>query len=231
MRAFAAAVDLGYRYVETDTHATADGVVVAFHDSTLDRVTDRSGVIEQLPWDEVRRARIAGTEPIPQLEELLGTWPDLRVNIDIKSASAVQPTVRAIERTASHDRVCIASFSDTRRRLALRGLTRKVATSAGRSLVSSFVFASRAGLAGRSRRWLGEVHCLQVPIRVGTFRVVTRRLIADAHAAGRQVHTWTVNSAEDMNRLLDLGVDGIVTDRADILRDVLDARGAWTPDG
>jgi hypothetical protein len=115
MRAFAAAVELGYSYVETDVHATADDVLVAFHDATLDRVTDSSGVIAQLPWSTVRQARIGGVEPIPQLEELLGTWPELRVNIDVKAASAVAPTIRAIERTRAHERVCIASFSDARR--------------------------------------------------------------------------------------------------------------------
>ncbi len=227
MRAFSAAVDLGYRYVETDVHATIDNVVVAFHDTTLDRVTDRTGVVAELPWSEVRRARIGGSEPVPALEDLLGTWPQLRVNIDIKSASVVQPMVQAIERTAAHDRVCIASFSDARRRQAVGELSRTVATSAGRSLVSNFVFASRTGLASRSRRWLADVHCLQLPARMSGLRIVTPRLVADAHAAGRQVHTWTVNESADMESLLDMGVDGIVTDRADVLRDVLSSRGDW----
>ena len=96
MAAFAAAVDLGYRYVETDVHATRDGVPVAFHDATLDRVTDGSGAIADLSWDQVRRARIAGVEPVPSLADLLGTWPDLRVNIDLKAASAIGPTTEVI---------------------------------------------------------------------------------------------------------------------------------------
>ncbi|AYY15465.1 glycerophosphodiester phosphodiesterase [Actinobacteria bacterium YIM 96077] len=228
MRAFAAAVDAGYRYVETDVHATSDGVVVAFHDATLDRVTDRRGEIARMPWSQVRRARIGGVEPVPTLEDVLGTWPELRVNIDVKAASAVGPTVRAIERTGAHGRVCIASFSDSRRRAVLRGLSRKVATSAGRSIVSGFVFASRVGLAARMRAWLAEIHCLQVPVRMGSVQLVTQKTVADAHAAGRQVHVWTVNHAPEMHRLLDLGVDGILTDRADILRDVLRTRGSWS---
>lgn len=228
MRAFEAAVDLGYQYVETDVHATADDVVLAIHDATLDRVTDGSGVIGQLPWSRVRRAQIGGREPIPTLEELLGAWPDLRVNIDIKAASAAAPAARAIERTGAHDRVCIASFSDARRRDVVRRLSKAVATSAGRSLVWSFFLASKAGVAQRVRHWLTEVDCLQVPNRWKRIvRVPTSRIVADAHAAGRPIHVWTVNRAAEMHRLLDAGVDGIVTDRADVLRDVLTARGRW----
>lgn len=227
MTAFAAAVDLGYRYVETDVHATRDGVVVAFHDDTLDRVTDGTGAVAALPWAVVRRARIGGTDPVPSLEELLGTWPDLRVNIDVKSAAAVAPTAAVIERTAAHDRVCVASFSDARRRGVLRGLSRPVATSAGNRTAALF----RSGVAVRSRaatlRALRDVDCLQVPERYGGVPVVTPATVAAAHAAGVAVHVWTVDDPDRMRHLLDMGVDGLVTNRADLLRDVLLARGQW----
>ena len=227
MAAFAAAVDLGYRYLETDVHATSDGILLAFHDSALDRVTDRSGVIADLPWAQVQHARIAGTEGIPLVEDLLGTWPDLRFNIDIKASAAVEPAVRAIERTRAHDRVCIASFSDHRRREVVRRLSAPVATSAGLQAAAMFWL----GCATRSRPLSGaalrHVDCLQVPERRGRVRIVSARSVEAAHAAGKQVHVWTVNGPADMRRLLDLGVDGIVTDRADLLRDVLVERGAW----
>ncbi|MGB3827155.1 MAG: glycerophosphodiester phosphodiesterase family protein, partial [Ornithinimicrobium sp.] len=126
MAAFQAAVDLGYRYVETDTHATSDGVAVAVHDADLDRVTDSTGRIAELPWRTVSRARIAGREPIPRLDEVLHAWPTLRLNIDVKSDAAVGPTVAAIERCRAHDRVCIGSFSDRRRRDVVRRLSRPV---------------------------------------------------------------------------------------------------------
>jgi len=233
LAAFAAARELGFRYVETDAHATSDGVAVALHDASLDRTTDGTGLVADQPWERVRTARIGGVEPVPLLEDVLGTWPDLRVNIDVKAASAVGPVARAIERTRAHERVCIASFSRVRRRRTVALLSRPVATSAGTSEVVTFLLAARAGAPsspfGALAAWaLRDVDCLQVPVAEGPVRVVDARTVAAAHAAGRQVHVWTVNDPVEMSRLLDLGVDGLVTDRADLLREVLVSRGVWT---
>ncbi len=228
MHAFAAARDLGFTYVETDAHATVDEVAVALHDATLDRTTDAVGIVAELPWRTVRTARIDGREPIPTLEELLGTWPEMRVNIDVKSLQAAAPVAAAIERTAAHDRVCIASFSPARRRATTARLTRPVTTSAGRSEVAAALLnAYGPASVVRLRRALGGVDCLQVPEMVGRLRVVGPGLIRTASAAQRDVHVWTVNDAQDMRRLIDLGVTGIVTDRADLLRSVLIERGLW----
>lgn len=229
MAAFGAAVDLGYRYLETDVHATADGVLLAFHDDRLDRVTDRTGTISALPWDEVSRARIGGTEPVPLLEDVLGAWPEARLNIDVKAASAVRPLLDVLDRTRAHDRVCVASFSDRRRRAVLAGSGRPVTTSAGSTVVAAFLAAVGAGSGRAVRRALQGLDCLQLPERLGPVPVVTRRSLAAAHAAGVPVHVWTVDDPDDMQRLLDLGVDGLVTDRADTLREVLLARGLWAP--
>ena len=227
MVAFGAAVDLGYRYVETDVHATRDGVVVAFHDASLDRVTDAVGLVAELPWSAVGAARIGGVEPVPRLADVLGSWPDLRVNIDVKSAAAVGPTVEVIERTAAHERVCVTAFSDARRRAVVRALSRPVATSAGTRTVAAFLGATAVHSGRAQARVLREVDCLQVPERQGRVPVVTAATVAAAHTYGVQVHVWTVNDPAEMVRLLDLGVDGLVTDRADLLRDVLRSRGTW----
>ncbi|ROS74543.1 glycerophosphodiester phosphodiesterase family protein [Cellulomonas sp. PhB143] len=228
MAAFGAAVELGFRYVETDAHATSDGVAVALHDAALDRTTDSLGAVADLPWSLVRSARIGGVEPVPLLEDVLGTWPGLRVNVDVKAAAGAPAVARAIERTASHDRVCLASFSARRRRDTLALLSRPVATSAGRGEVAAFLLAARTRMpAGTARAVLRGADALQVPEDSGLLRVVDARTVAAAHRAGRQVHVWTVNEAPAIHRLLDLGVDGIVTDRADVLRDVLRARGRW----
>ena len=130
MQAFAAAIALGCNYLETDVHGTADGRAVALHDDSLDRTTDASGVISQMPWSQVRLAKIAGVEPVPLLEDILGTWPQVFLNIDVKSASGITPVAHAIERTAAHQRVCVTSFSRSRRRATTALLSRPVATSA-----------------------------------------------------------------------------------------------------
>ncbi|MGY4644878.1 glycerophosphodiester phosphodiesterase [Cellulomonas sp. URHB0016] len=226
LAAFQAAVDLGFRWVETDAHGTADGVAVALHDATLDRTTDGTGRVSELAWSVVGRARIGGVEPVPLLEDVLGTWPGLHVNIDVKERSGVGPVAAAIERTASHDRVCVASFSAARREATLARLTRPVATSAATSEGAAF-FAS--GWTGRVPVWaVHRVDAFQVPWRLRGRQVLTERHVRAAHRIGRLVHVWTVNDAADMRALLDLGVDGLVSDRADVLRDVLVERGRWS---
>jgi len=144
-RAFEHAVELGYAYLETDAHATADGVLVAFHDKTLDRVTDRSGAIAAMPASDVRAARIAGTDPIPLLEDLLGAWPDVRFNIDVKDAPAAAPLAAMLHRTAAWNRVCITSFSAARLYSTRRLLDRPVC------MATSPIGAAalRSGLPGR----------------------------------------------------------------------------------
>jgi glycerophosphoryl diester phosphodiesterase len=225
LRAFGAARELGFRYVETDAHGTSDGVAVALHDATLDRTTDARGVVAELPWDVVRRARIGGVEPVPRLDDLLGTWPDLRVNIDVKGESGVRPVAEAVERTRAHDRVCVTSFSVARRRATVARLSRPVATAAGQGEVVRFLLGARVRAAGRVARALRDVDCLQVPVAQGPVHVVDARTVDAAHRAGRQVHVWTIDDPAEMRRLIDLGVDGIVTNRADLLRDVLAERG------
>jgi glycerophosphoryl diester phosphodiesterase len=232
MLAFGAARDLGVTHVETDAHVTADGVAVALHDAHLDRTTDATGAVADLPWDVVRHARIGGTEPVPRLDELLGTWPDLYVNIDVKAEGAEAAVAEAIERTRSHDRVLVTSFSARRRRRTLDRLTRAVATSAGQNEIIAFLAAAAlpdAAALSAARRALRNVDCLQVPERQ-VLRVVSPRTIALAHMVGRPVHVWTVDAPGDMQRLLDLGVDGLVTNRADLLRGVLADRGSWPAD-
>ncbi len=228
--AFRRAVDMGYRYVETDVHATRDGVVVAFHDERLDRVTDVAGAIADQPYAAVRQARIGGREPIPTLVELLEEFPDTRVNIDIKADSALTPTLEIIRRMGVVDRVCIGSFSERRLRAARRELGPRLATSAGQLGVG----AMRLAPSHLSRLLHTPAPALQIPMehRIGGRRldVATAHLVRAAHRLGKHVHVWfhewSIEDAEQMHRLLDLGVDGIVTDHIDLLRDALHARGA-----
>jgi glycerophosphoryl diester phosphodiesterase len=213
--AFEHAVGLGYAFLETDVRATADGVLVAFHDKTLDRVAGRPGRIARLPHRDVAAARIGGTEPIPLLEDLLGTWPDIRFNIDLKDAGAVGPLVHVLRRTRAWDRVCICSFSVRRLWLTRRALGRPVCMAVSPAGIAAVQFGSGA--------W-SQAACAQIPASVASAPFVRR-----AHALGLQVHVWTVNDRALMESLLDIGVDGIMTDQTVTLREVLTARGQWHP--
>lgn len=220
--AFAGAVALGYRFVETDVHVTADGVLVAFHDDHLDRVTDRTGAISDLPYAEVSKALVDGREPIPLLEDILGSWPDLRVNIDPKHDGSVDALVDVIERTASIDRVCIGSFSDRRLARLRARLGPRLCTALGPRGVARLKGASWRIPTGRL-----AAGCAQVPRGAKGVTLVDRAFLDAAHAQGIQVHVWTIDEAEEMDELLDLGVDGIMTDRPSVLKEVLAARGDW----
>lgn len=220
MPAFAAAVELGYRYLETDVHVTRDGVLVAFHDDRLDRVTDRSGVISELSWAEVKQARIAGSEPIPLLTDLLEAFPEQRFNIDTKHDACVEPLVATLASAQALGRVCIGSFSDRRLRQVRSLGGPGLCTSAGPRDVL------RLRLGGRGAGSLAAA-CVQVPPMFRRMRLVDERFVATCHQRGLPVHVWTIDDADEMRRLLDLGVDGIMTDRPAVLKAVLADRGQW----
>jgi glycerophosphoryl diester phosphodiesterase len=220
---FRRAVDAGYRYIETDVHATADGRLVAFHDATLDRVTDGAGRIADLPWDDVRHARVAGQEPVPLFEELLEVFPDVRWNVDVKAEPALLPLLDLIGRTDAWDRVCLGSFSEARVVRAQHLAGPRLATSFGTRGVLNLRLRSW-GVPAAVRR---SAVAAQVPETQSGVPVVDRGFVRAAHARGLHVHVWTVNEPERMHRLLDLGVDGIMTDHIDTLRKVLEDRGTW----
>jgi len=227
MAAFARAVELGYRYLETDVHVTADDVLVVFHDDRLDRVTDRIGEIGSLTWREVRAARIGGTDPIPVFADVLGSWPDVRVNVDPKSDRAVGPLVRTIRAAGALDRVCIGSFSDRRLRRARAALGPRLCTSMGPGEVLRLRLAAWGLLPGSAVP--SAPACVQIPVRRGFVPLAERRLLSCAHELGLPVHVWTVNDPVQMQDLLELGVDGIVSDDILALRAVLRDRGEWYP--
>lgn len=227
MPAFEHAVGLGYTHVETDVHTTADGILVAFHDDHLDRVTDRAGAIAELSWSEVAAAEVQGpgdTTPgrIPLLEDILGTFPYVRVNIDPKADRAVEPLAEVILRTASVDRVCVGAFSDKRIARVRALVGDRLCTSLGPRGTAMLVAASRGLPSGRL---VGA--CAQVPVSAKGVPLTTAKLVDAAHHRGLQVHVWTIDEADEMVRLLDFGVDGIMTDRPGVLREVLEDRGEW----
>jgi len=227
MPAFKAAVELGTAHLETDVHTTRDGVVLVFHDSSLDRVTDSVGTVSSLTAADIAKARIGGVEPVPTFDELVTSLPDARLNLDVKDWNSVRPLAAAIEKHGIHGRVLVTSFSDKRRRAVLRLLTQRVASSAGSTLTALFVLLGPVLPAVLARKLLAGVDVFQVPVRYGRLPVVTPGFVRRAHRLGLQVHVWTINEPAEMDRLLDLGVDGIVSDRLDLLKEVLVRRGAW----
>lgn len=233
LAAFRHAVALGYTHLETDVHVTRDGVLLAFHDDVLDRVTDSTGSIAELTLAEVRAARIATHHQVPTLAELFDAFPDASFNIDLKSGGAVPALARFLDERGAHDRVVVGSFG-VRRLRAFRRLTRgRVATSAHPVEVAAYLLSPSPRLAALVTG--DHFVAFQVPhrrtVRGRVLPIVTRGFVDRAHAAGKQVHVWTIDDPEEMRELLDLGVDGLMTDRTDLLKEVLIARGQWATSG
>lgn len=224
MRAFQHAVDLGYRYLETDVHATADGHVVAFHDNDLQRTCGSSLKIAEATIDELDSARIDGTDPIPMLTEILNAWPEVNLNIDCKSDAVVAPLIQQLRSSKCLDRVCIGSFSDKRLARIREEFGSSVCTSMGPREVATLVMSTHARVPIRPTR-----HALvaQIPVQQGPIPVVTKRTVQRAHDLGLFVHVWTIDDPQEIGRLLDLGADGIMSDDTIALRDVFSARGIW----
>lgn len=224
--AFQHAIDLGYRYLETDVHATRDGVLLAFHDEELDRVTDRTGRIAEMDYAEVAKARIDGREAIPLFAELLASWPEARFNIDPKQDNAAEPLAKVLKEANALDRVCVTSFSDKRTVGIREILGPRLCTGLGPLGTSRMRFSSLSGPF--SGIWGSfSQGCLQIPTHQFGVRLVDGRLIEHAHERGLQVHVWTIDDPDEMRRLLDLGVDGVMTDRPEVLKSVLEERGEW----
>ena len=243
--AFEHAVKLGYAYLETDARATFDGKLVAFHDRNLERVTDAEGPINMKSYREVAALRVAGSEPIPLIEDLLGAWPDVRFNIDVKDEAGIPLLPGVLRRTSAWDRVCLTSFSGARLRAVRKLLDHPVCMTTSPSAIAAVRYSIGAGSRGsagstgstgpgRSQepptrllaRRLAQAGacCAQVP-----GRVASRPFVRRAHALGLDVHVWTINDRAGMTRFLDLGADGIMTDDIETLREVLIERGQWYP--
>lgn len=232
---FHGAYELGFRHFETDLHLTADGVLVCFHDPTVDRTTDATGRVEDFTLADLQALdagyRHSGPQgfsfrdsgvTVPTLEWLLTTFPDTSVVVDLKSDGLAGPLTALLDDLGAHDRMIVGSFVDARLGEFREMSDGRVPVSSGPALSRMWVLASRVGRGAG-----GDVSALQLPTHMRGVRVVDEKLVAAAHAAGLHVHVWTVNEAAEMSRLLDIGVDGLVTDRPDLLKELLVERGEW----
>jgi len=225
LNAFEVAVSSGFTYIETDVRATADGVLLAFHDASLGRVTDRDGRIADLPFSEVGQARVGGREPIPRLDDLLHAFPGVRFNLDAKHASTLRPLARLLTSSPGLlDRVCLASFSDRRLAWLRAALGPGVCTGLG---PREIVRLKRAAVTGRRAALPATALAVQVPPGPALLPLVDDRFVRTAHRHLLAVHVWTVDEEPVMRRLLDLGVDGIMTDRPAVLKALLQRRAQW----
>lgn len=232
---FQGAYDLGYRHFETDLQLTADGILVCFHDPTVDRTTNSTGRVEDLTLEQLQSLDAGyrhGTSEgytyrergvtVPTLEWLLKTFPDTSVVVDMKSDGLGEPLAAMIDDLDAHQRLIVGSFSESRLAEFREITAGRVSTSVGATLARMWFLASRVG-----RGVGGDASALQLPTHLRGVRVVDERLVTVAHDAGLQVHVWTINDPTEMARLLDLGVDGLITDRPDLLKDLLVERGEW----
>lgn len=219
MLAVASAVAAGATHVETDVHATLDGVAVVSHDPDLGRVAGDARRLALLTLEQVREVRLPEEQTVPTLEELLDAFPETRFNVDVKADAAVRPTAEAVRRAGALDRVLVTSFSE-RRRHAVTALLPGVATSASARGVAAALLACAVPVPALRRAALRTatrgLGALQVPETHGRLRIVTRRRVAALTEVGVETHVWTVDDPAVMRRLVGLGVAGIVTDRADL---------------
>ena len=222
--AFQMAIDLGYTYLETDVHATSDGVLLAFHDDNLQRTCNHPGKISELTYQQIQEVKVEGTEHIPTLQELLTLWPEARWNIDCKSDSALAPLVNILKQNNLAERVCLGAFSDRRLRQLREQLGSQYATSLGPKGVARLLLAVAAG---RPLRFPPGIHAAQIPAKQGPIPLGSERFIDIAHRSGLSVHYWTIDDPHQMNELLDNGADGIMTDKPAVLKDVLIGRNSW----
>lgn len=235
MEAFSAAVEMGYRHLETDLHITYDGELVCIHDATVDRTTNGKGKVHHYTLDELQALDAGyrhGTDEgfpfrgegvrVPTLRELLVGFPEVSVVVDLKVDSLHQALADLIDELDAHERLIVGAFSDDRIGEFRKETQGRVPTSTGPVATRMWVLASRVG-----RKVGGEASALQVPVQMRGVRVVDPKLVEAAHGAGLQVHTWTVNDRSEMEKLLEIGVDGLVTDRPDVLKGLLIDRGEW----
>jgi glycerophosphoryl diester phosphodiesterase len=223
---FGLASALGLRYLETDVRVTCDGELVCFHDDTLQRVTSATDPVRSRSLRELRALRINGVEPIPTFDEVLDAFPNQCFSVDLKDHDAIAPLVKSLRRKGVAERVCIARAWDGW--LAqVRDQVPEVATALGWRSLSALLLCAQTGV--RPPKALATAPFAHVPVKLGKIPIFIERLVAMSHDLGVRVVTWTVDEPVVMCHLLNAGVDAIITDRPDVLREVLVSRDQWAP--
>ena len=221
--AFAHAIAAGVTYIETDVHASSDGIAIIAHDPDLSRVAGKDVQLEQLTFEELGKIDLGHGQAFSSLAQALETFPGTRFNIDVKSDAAIEPTIAAILKLGATPRVLVTSFDERRRAAVMCGLP-GVASSASAARLLPALVAAYLGIAPAVRWALRGLVAVQMPEKAAGMTIARPKVIRMFHAAGAEVHVWTINEPKRMRELLDLGVDGFITDRADLALAVLDKR-------
>lgn len=221
----------GFKYIETDLYATSDGVVILHHDPELDRTTDGTGKISDYTWAELSKVTDESGNRLMRLDEVLEEFPDLIFNMDSKENSVVCPLIRTLQRQGGIDRVSLSSFSEMRLKF-LRSQLSGVKSSLGTAAIGQLVLAAHSPSSLRSALATGVpgpakgAEAVQVPMAAGKVSVINPQFIELVHARGLAVHVWTINEEAEMHEILDLGVDGIITDEPSLAQRVIDQHWA-----
>ena len=207
---------IGCEFIETDVQASSDGVPYIFHDDDLKRILNKSVKFNELSSKEIDELQIFEKYKIPKLSETLIQFPNLLFQIDFKTDEVVNPALNVIHELNVMDRVCIASFSSDRLN-KVRSLNSELCISMGPNEVLQ-TFLSSWNL------YKGEIvgDCLQIPIRYYGLKIVTKRFVDFVHSKGLKIMVWTINDVKTFKYLIDLGVDGIITDKPKLLFETLD---------
>ena len=223
LEAFSQAISLGYKYIETDIHSTKDEKIVLFHDDMLDRITNGRGLVNNYSFTELEKFKVNGKYKIPSLEEVILSWPDVFLNIDCKADNGVLPLVKILKETPKLlNKICIGSFSGKRLEFIRNSLGSKVCTSCSPSEVIKIKLSSYGVKQSPVR-----ANCIQIPEYHYGIPVLDKNLIKESHILGLKVHVWTINKRKDIEKMLDYGIDGIISDEIEILKSVFEERKIW----
>jgi len=225
LSAFGAAAELGFRYNETDVRASRDGVAFIFHDESLVRMTGLDRKLAQLNSGEVRALSLPGGERIPTLREALTAFPRLRFNLDLKEDAVIEPVSRTIAELGVQQRVCVTSFSERRISAVRKRLGSEVCTGLGISGPLRVGLGSLLSCGRLNVR--GEASVLQIPFRWKGLPVLSSALVKRIQGQGLSLHVWTLNERDDIEQALDIGVDGVMTDRPQLLKQIMIWRDLW----
>ena len=219
---FRKAFDLGYRVIETDIHSSKDGTAYIFHDITLERLTGENLKISDLKDVDIDSLKINNSSIIPRLSNVFEEFPEGLFNLDAKTWKSTTPIVDTIQNMGCRSRVCIASFNDRRVNAIIKELGLETCHSMGTSNVIKFYLGAQLGI---EQHFTSQ--CIQLPIKMFGISLTTRKVLSYARKLGIKIHFWTINNPVIMQKLLELNVDGIMTDDCVLLKEIMKEQNKW----